>query len=341
VFSAGGSSSGSAAAVAAGEVDLALGGDQGGSIRIPAAYCGVYGMKPTFGLVPYTGIVPLEMTIDHVGPITATVADNALLLQVIAGNDGLDPRQCQSHDAVDYQAKLGASLKGLRIGLLDEGFALPRLQPEVSKRVLAAASVLQELGASVHRVSVPLHDVGNDIWVPIGTEGGTEMLMKGLGLGINNASPHIDGLLEYHARWRGQADELSDAVKSLMLTSEFMARSTHHRYYGKAQNLRRVLRAAYDQALQDFDVLLMPTTPNTATRLPERGAGRQEQFDQLLCMVGNTMQFNATGHPAFAMPCGTADGLPVSMMLVGRHFDEATLYQVAYAFEQAVDWSHL
>lgn len=272
------------------------------------------------------------------GPITATVADNALLLQVIAGNDGLDPRQCQALDSMDDRAKLGAPLTGLRIGLLDEGFALPRMQPEVSKHVLNAARMFQELGAQVLRVSVPLHDFGNDIWVPIGTEGGSEMLMKGLGLGVNNASPHSDGLLEYHARWRGQADELSDAVKSLMLTSEFMGRSTHHRYYGKAQNLRRVLRAAYDQALQECDVLLMPTTPNTATRLPERGAGRQEQFDQLLCMVGNTTQFNVTGHPAFAVPCGEAEGLPVSMMLVGRHFDEATLYQVAYAFEQAVDW---
>lgn len=336
-YSAGGSSSGSAAAVAGGEVDLALGGDQGGSVRIPAAYCGVYGMKPTFGLVPYTGAVPLEMTIDHLGPITASVADNALLLQVIAGADGLDPRQ-GTPPIADYSARLGVSLHGVTIGLLDEGFALAHMQPSVAERVRAAAAVFRELGADVRSVSVPMHDIGNDIWVPIGTEGGAEMLFKGMGLGVNNAGVHVDGLLEYQARWRNYADELSDAVKSLLLTSEFMARSTNHRYYGKAQNLRRLLRAAYDEALRSCDVLLMPTVPNTATRLPDADTGRQEQFDQLLGMVGNVMQFNATGHPALAAPCAMSDGLPVSMMLVGRPFEEATLYQVAHAFEQAVDW---
>jgi amidase len=154
-YSAGGSSSGSAALLVAGEVDMAIGGDQGGSIRMPSAYCGVCGMKPTHGLVPYTGIMPIEITLDHTGPMTNNVADNALLLEVLAGEDGLDPRQYNvKTDA--YTKALGGGAKGLKIGVVKEGFGHPNSERDVDAKVKQAASTLRDLGATVSEISVPM-----------------------------------------------------------------------------------------------------------------------------------------------------------------------------------------
>src|SRR5262249_25531021 len=164
-YSAGGSSSGSAAVVAAGEVPMALGGDQGGSIRIPAAFCGIYGLKPTHGLVPYTGIMPIELTLDHVGPMTATVEDNALLLEVLAGPDGLDPRQYGDAIARPYREALGRGAAGLKIAVVEEGFGHPQSLPQVDAVVRAAAERYRGLGAAVETVSVPMHRAGNAIWL--------------------------------------------------------------------------------------------------------------------------------------------------------------------------------
>ena len=154
--SAGGSSSGSAVLVALGEVDMALGGDQGGSIRMPASFCGIYGMKPTHGLVPYTGIMPIEIYVDHTGPMTANVADNALLLEVIAGPDGYDPRQYQRQDAA-YTKALEGGVKGMKIGLVKEGFGQANAEADVDAKVKAAAEAVRALGATVEEVSIPMH----------------------------------------------------------------------------------------------------------------------------------------------------------------------------------------
>src|SRR5262249_57019270 len=161
--SGGGSSSGSAGVVAAGEVDMAIGGDQGGSIRIPAAYCGVYGLKPTHGLVPYTGIFPIEATLDHTGPMTATVADNALLLEVLAGPDGLDPRQVNVRTAA-YTDALTGDARGLKIAVVKEGFGHPNSEADVDALVRKGAATLRQLGARVDEVSIPLHLAGPAIW---------------------------------------------------------------------------------------------------------------------------------------------------------------------------------
>src|SRR5712664_2715859 len=159
-FSAGGSSSGSAAVVATGEVPMALGGDQGGSIRIPASFCGIYGLKPTHGLVPYTGIMPIELTLDHTGPMTATVEDNALLLEVLAGPDGLDPRQYGGAVARPYREALGMGAVGLRIAVVEEGFGHAQSLPQVDAIVRDAAERFKGLGASVDTVSIPIHRAG-------------------------------------------------------------------------------------------------------------------------------------------------------------------------------------
>lgn len=339
-YSAGGSSSGSAALVAAGAVDMAIGGDQGGSIRIPSAFCGTYGMKPTHGLVPYTGVMPIESTLDHVGPITANVRDNALLLQVLAGADGLDPRQggVRVHD---YAAGLSEGAGGLRIGVLAEGFALANLDPAVAAKVRAALERLRRLGATVADVSVPEHAIGPALWQPLGCEGLTAQMMHGNGMGFNWKGLYDVGLVDRHAQWREQADRLSPTLQICMLVGQYGIERYHGRYYAKARNLARLLSSAYDRALGDWDLLAMPTVPITATPLPPADAPVAEYVARAFEMLGNTAPFNITGHPAMSIPCGMVDGLPVGLMLVGRPWAEATVYQAAAAFEAGGDWRAL
>jgi amidase len=334
--SAGGSSSGSAVAVATGAADLATGGDQGGSIRQPAACCGVVGLKPTFGLVPYTGIMGADVSIDHVGPITRTVADNALLLEVLAGPDGIDPRQAIPEAVTfDYRAALEHGVAGLRIGVLREGFEWPDMMPEVSRQVRAAADLLQDRGAEVREVSVPLHADGMTMWMPVILEG-TLANMLGDGGGTNAGGLYLPSLIEHMGQWHRRADELSEVLKVLLVTGAWAVRQNSTRGYGKAQNLGRRLRTAYDRAFAQVDLLLLPTMPRTASLLPATDASRQEQFAKAVETVVNTEQFNLTGHPALSVPCGTVDGLPVGAMLVGRHFAEKTIYRAARALEQAL-----
>ncbi len=336
-YSAGGSSSGSAALVAAGEVDLAIGGDQGGSIRIPASYCGVYGMKPTHGLVPYTGIMPIENTVDHAGPITASVEDNARMLEVIAGTDGLDPRQIGVQTA-PYTEALGTGVEGLRIGVVEEGFGLDDSLPGVDAKVRDAASRLRDLGAKVETRSIPMHRQGPAIWSAIGLEGLTMQMMHGNGFGMNWEGLYLPSMMKAHSRWRDQADDLSETLKLSMYTGEWMNQCYGGAWYGKGQNLARRLRASYDAALAEFDVLLMPTLPMVATEIPAADAPREEVVARGFEMIPNTAPFDTTGHPAISIPCGLEDGLPVGLMLIARHWQEATLYRAAHAFEQAGDW---
>ena len=335
--SAGGSSSGSAALIAAGEVDMAIGGDQGGSIRIPASFCGIYGMKPTHGLVPYTGVMPIELTIDHTGPMTATVADNALLLEVLAGPDGLDPRQ-QGVASDDYTAALGRGAAGLRIALVPEGFGHANSEPEVDATVRQAAEALRSLGATVDEVSIPLHKMGQAIWLPVAAEGATAQMMLGNGYGFNWKGLYVTSLLDFHAGWRDRADELSASLKLTMLLGYHMIRNYRGYYYAKAQNLARQLGAAYDRTLADYDLLLMPTLPIKASKLPDDDAPIGEIVARALEMIPNTSPFDVTGHPAMSLPCGKVDGLPVGLMLIGRHYAEKTIYRAAHAYEQGVDW---
>ena len=335
--SAGGSSSGSAALVAAGEVDMALGGDQGGSIRIPSSFCGIYGMKPTHGLVPYTGIMPIELTLDHTGPMTRSVADNALLLEVIAGDDGLDPRQYAPRTA-EYTTALRQDAGGLRIGVVTEGFGHPNSESEVDAQVRKGVDRFAKLGAKITEISVPMHAVGAAIWSPIALEGATELMMKGNGMGTNWRGLFVTSLLDAHSTWRHRANELSDTLKVSMLLGHYFTKHYRGHFYAKAQNLSRKLREAYDAALADHDLLVMPTLPLKATPLPPADASRELYVQRAFEMIANTAPFDATGHPAMSLPCGLADGLPVGLMLIGRHHDEATIYRAAHAFEQSGDW---
>lgn len=336
-YSAGGSSSGSAVLVALGEVDMAIGGDQGGSIRMPASFSGVYGMKPTYGLVPYTGIMPIEISVDHTGPMTANVRDNALLLEVIAGPDGYDPRQ-YAPKVQPYSQMLEGGVRGLKIAMVKESFGHPKSEPDVDAKVRQAAALLGTLGATVTEVSIPWHLLGSSLFYPIVTEGLTQTMMWGDGYGVSRSDLYATSLMDCHRGWRQRANELSETVKLFTLLGSYIREHHGSRYYGKAMNLTRQLRAAYDAVLATHDLLLMPTTPMKAPPLPKPGAPREEIVDRALEMLTNTAPFDISHHPAMAIPCGMSEGLPVSMMLVGRHFEEPTIYRAAYAFEQAGDW---
>ncbi|ALN74721.1 amidase [Aureimonas sp. AU20] len=336
-YSAGGSSSGSGALVAAGEVDMAIGGDQGGSIRIPASYCGVYGMKGTHGLVPYTGVMPIESTIDHTGPMTANVADNALLLEVLAGPDGMDPRQ-YAPEVSSYTEALGKGAKGLRIGILKEGFEIPGMQSAVADKVRAGAARFEAMGAIVEEVSIPEHRLTAAVWNPIGLEGLTMQMMFGNGMGFNWKGYYDVGLMDAHAAWRDRADELSKTLKLSMLVGQWGLTHYRGRYYGKAQNLARQMKAAYEAVFASYDLLLCPTLPCVATPIPGKDAPLEEVVVRAFEMVSATSPMDVTGHPSMSIPCGLVDGLPVGLMLTGKDYSEATIYQAAAAFEAEGDW---
>ena len=335
-YSAGGSSSGSGALVGAGEVNMAIGCDQAGSIRIPSSWCGVYGMKPTTGLVPYTGILGLDPVIDHVGPMTSNVEDNAVFLEVLAGPDGLDPRQADPTVA-DYTSALGQGVRGLRIGRLVEGFGHEHSEPAVDGMVRAAADRLSELGAEVSDVSIPMHALGGAIVFGL-TQSIVNSCLITDGLGTGREDLFVPSFLEVQSRWRERPNDLPVTVQHAMLVSEFVRRERGYQVYAKAVNLIRRLRAAYDQALMSLDLLLMPTTPMKAQPLPPANASVGVQLGAAFMNLGNTSPFDASHHPAMSVPCGLIDGLPVGMMLVGRRWEEATIYRAAHALEQAGDW---
>jgi amidase len=333
---AGGSFSGSAALVASGECEMAIGGDQGGSIRIPASWCGVYGLKPTHGLVPYTGIFTIEMALDHTSHIAGSVEDTALLLSAIAGEDGLGPHQ-NGVKTADYLEDLEGGVEGIKIGVLAEGFRWPELSEEdVDEAVREASRTFAGLGAEVSEVSVPMHRDGIHIWNGIAIEGATALMVEDNSMGTNWKGHYTTSLLDALARGRiTRANALSETVKLTMLTGRYMQQHYHGRYYDKAQNLSRRLAAAYDAALKDYDLLLLPTVPMKATPRPEPDAPREEVVQCGLEVIHNTCPFDVVGYPSMTVPCGLSEGLPVGAMLVGGSWDEAKILKAARAFEAA------
>jgi amidase len=331
---AGGSSSGSGALLAAGEVDLALGGDQGGSIRIPASLCGVVGLKPTHGLIPYTGAFPIERTIDHLGPMTRTVADAALLLDVLAGPDGRDPRQSAAIATPDYRAALTGDVAGLRVGVLTEGFGQYGSLPEVDDLVRSAAQRFTEIGCSVGEISVPWHHHAVHVFTVIITDGASAQMMDGNGYGVGVDGLYDPELMAHFARQRTvKADQLASTVKAAALCGHYAHNTLGGASYAKARNLVPQARAAYDQALARYDVLVLPTVPGTAEILPEGSPQEAAPLKHAHGKALNTAPMDITGHPAISVPAGLVNDLPAGMMIVGKRFDDATVLKVADAFE--------
>ncbi|RQG95405.1 amidase [Natrarchaeobius chitinivorans] len=338
-YLAGGSSGGSAAAVVDGDVDVAIGTDQAGSLRVPASWCGCVGFKPTHGLVPYRGASPQGHSWDHLGPITTTVADAARVLEVLAGPDDLDPRS-KAVEPGSYVDAVSEGVDDVRIGVLEEGFGFERTDEGVDDAARAGIDALESEGATVETVSIPWHVDAFSVTLGIEIEEVAAMW------DLENTGYFAGGAYDTHmsqafanAR-RARADEFAPTVVLLCLLGGYMRRHHQGRYHGKAMNLRRELTEAYDEAFEDVDLLAMPTTPLTAFEL-ESNLSRTEIVNRAQGKEGrttNTMPFNLTGHPAMSIPCGTADGLPVGLMFVGAHCDEESIVRTAATYESTVDW---
>ncbi|KAL1404965.1 hypothetical protein Q8F55_008577 [Vanrija albida] len=347
-YSAGGSSSGTAVLVARGDVDLGVGGDQGGSIRMPASKNGIVGLKPTTGLVPYTGVASLEATLDTVGPMTRTVLDNALLLQAIAGADGIDDRQQAGcpfpADVPDYPALAQTGIRGLRIGLLTEGFNHRGADPRVSALVRRAAERLLDLGAaSVAEVSVPMHLDANILWGTIGRLGGASTF---LGRASGRRGLALNDLADKLAPVRQEAfGDLFPSTKNTFINGVWATQHMPASLIGKATNLVRKLKDEYERVLGEVDVLIMPTLPFLPKPLVPATSTPAELMANSGGYARNTSPFNLTGLPALSLPVGFVPSddearipLPVGMQIVGKLYNEPLLYRVGYAWEQANDW---
>ncbi|XP_072025732.1 amidase-like [Amphiura filiformis] len=335
--SAGGSSCGSGVLVMAGEVDMAIGCDQGGSIRTPSSWNGCVGLKPTWGLVPYTGVMSIEPTLDHIGPMTRTVHDCALMLEVIAGyDDGLDHRQPPNIEVPEYSQEIEVeNLNGMRIGILQEGFGHDVSQEAVDRIVREAAQRLTSVGAEVVNVSIPLHKRAVDIWSGFASEGAYHCMLNGSNQGLGYQGYYATNNMKTSgAAIRHDTKHLSPTFKYVMLTGAYLNETFHGQYYGRCQNLGRLLCQAYDDVLKDHDVLIMPTNPFVAHKLPKEDEMTFEaNANQSQGMMQNTMGTDVTGHPALSINAGWVGKLPVGMMIVGKHWDETTVLKVARAHE--------
>jgi amidase len=342
----GGSSSGSGAAVAAGEVDISFGGDQGGSIRIPAAFCGVVGHKPTFGLVSHFGIgFGSDQSIDYTGPMARTVEDTAAALQATAGYDGYDPRQTRDvPERVDVLGRLADGVTGLRVGVLQEGF--DEAERGVHDLVLAAVDVLARIGAEVSKVSIPAHHAVRAAQAALNGEGALALFRTGFFGAFTRTYYPASLIAAINKLWAARADVLAPRTKLSLIAGEFSRRNYHGGVYAKAQNVRPAYVKAYDAALADVDVLVMPTCIMTAPKNHRPSTHLEAVEDNLLSASRggnrNTLPFNFTGHPALALPVGkSSTGLPVSMQIVGRFFEDPLIMRVAYAYQHAVDWKKI
>ena len=336
----GGSSGGSGAALHYDWIDVTLGGDQGGSIRVPASWCGVIGLKPTYSLVPYTGIVGLDPTIDHVGPMGRAARDVAAVLAVIAGKDGEDHRQYDV-PTMDYLADVDnatGSLDGVTLGVLVEGLdkALG-VDPRVESAFRDAVERLREIGARIIDVSAPAHLRAGPVGFATFLEGMAATAMSG-GSGYGTTGRHWPELAAaLHMGLGRHADQLSPQSKIMFILGLYLQRQYGGAIYSEAQNLRPALTASYDEALKSCDAILMPTTPG----LPHEADAGLSMADVVLrgwAVLGNTSPTNLTGHPAISLPMADVDGLPVGVMAVGTRFGDGALLRLASDIERSCGW---
>jgi aspartyl-tRNA(Asn)/glutamyl-tRNA(Gln) amidotransferase subunit A len=328
----GGSSGASAAAVAAGEVPFSLGSDTGGSIRQPAAYCGVVGMKPTYGRVSRFGLVAFASSLDQIGPITRNVKDNALLLEAIAGVDEMDSTSADV-PVPNYAAALNGDIKGLRIAVPKE-FLGEGVGEAAKKSVLDALEVLKAQGATVEEVSLPHSKYALAAYYILSSSEASSNLSRFDGIRYGYRSENAKNLLELYKQSR--AEGFGDEVKRrIMLGTYSLSAGTYDAYYKKAQQARTLIKADYDKVFENYDVIVGPTAPTPAF---EVGANIEDP----MTMYANdilTIPINLAGVPAISIPCGFENDLPLGLQIIGKHFDEETIYRVAYAYEQQTDFN--
>ncbi|WP_346208144.1 Asp-tRNA(Asn)/Glu-tRNA(Gln) amidotransferase subunit GatA [Caldifermentibacillus hisashii] len=327
----GGSSGGSAAAVAAGEVPFTLGSDTGGSIRQPAAYCGVVGLKPTYGRVSRFGLVAFASSLDQIGPITRNVEDNAYLLQAISGVDPYDSTSANL-PVPNYVEQLTGDVKGLRIAVPKE-YLGEGVQESVRNAILEALKVLEKLGATWEEVSLPHSKYGVATYYLLASSEASSNLARFDGIRYGYRAQGAENLIDLYKKTRSEG--FGDEVKRRIMLGTFALSSGYYdAYYKKAQQVRTLIKQDFDKVFEKYDVILGPTAPTPAFKI---GA----QIDDPLTMYANdllTIPVNLAGVPGISVPCGFDNGLPIGLQIIGKHFDEATVYRVAHAFEQATDY---
>lgn len=322
----GGSSGGAAASVAADEAVYALGSDTGGSIRQPAAFCGVVGLKPTYGAVSRFGLIAFASSLDQIGPLTKDVRDNATVLNAIAGYDAKDSTSVR-FDKPDYTQFLGKEIKGLKIGIPSEYFG-EGIDPKVAKVIREAIAAFRDLGADVEECSLPHTDYAMPAYYLIAPAECSSNLARYDGVRYGYRAPGED-LISMVRKTR--AEGFGPEVKRrIMLGTYALSSGYYDAYYLKAQKVRTLIKQDFDQAFAKYDVLLSPTAPTVAFKFGEKSSNPLSMYLSDIC----TVPVNLAGIPGLSIPAGFVEGLPVGLHIMGKAFDEGTLYQVAYAFEQ-------
>jgi len=328
----GGSSGGSAAAVATDEAIYALGSDTGGSIRQPAGFCSVVGLKPTYGRVSRFGLVAFASSLDQIGPITKNVADCALVLNVIAGHDPRDSTSAP-HPVPDYAKSLTPDIKKLRLGIPKEYF-VDGMQKEVRASMEAAIKKLKELGAKVDRdASLPLTKYALAVYYIIAPSEASANLARYDGVKYGFSYQDTNNMWEAMEKTK-QFGFGSEVKRRIMLGTYALSAGYYDAYYLKAQKVRTLIRREFDQAFQKYDALVTPTSPTVPFKLGEKVDDPVQMYLSDVC----TLPINIAGLPAISIPAGFADGLPVGMQIIGKPFDEETILRIAFAYEQATDW---
>ncbi|RSL33889.1 Asp-tRNA(Asn)/Glu-tRNA(Gln) amidotransferase subunit GatA [Salibacterium salarium] len=326
----GGSSGGAAASVAAGEVSFSLGSDTGGSIRQPASYCGVVGLKPTYGRVSRYGLVAFASSLDQIGPLTQTVEDNALVLGQIAGHSKSDSTSADV-SVSDYLSSLTGDVKGMKIAVPKE-YLGEGVNEDVKKRVLEALKVLEEQGASWEEVSLPHSQYAVAAYYLLASSEASANLARFDGVRYGVRVENEDNLIDMYKHTRSQG--FGDEVKRRIMLGTFALSSGYYdAYYKKAQKVRTLIKQDFDNILKDYDVIIGPTAPTTAFKIGEK-------VDDPLTMYANdilTIPVNLAGVPAISVPCGFSNGLPVGLQIISRPFEEGTVYRAAHAYEQAAN----
>jgi aspartyl-tRNA(Asn)/glutamyl-tRNA(Gln) amidotransferase subunit A len=328
----GGSSGGSAAAVAADECIAALGSDTGGSIRQPASLCGVVGMKPTYGRVSRYGLVAYASSLDQIGPITKDVRDSALMLNVIAGHDLRDSTSAPV-SVPDFTAVLGRDIKGLKIGIPKEYF-IEGIDPEVSRAVREAIRTLESLGAIPAEVSLPHTGYAVASYYVLATSEASSNLARYDGVKYGFRAEGKD-LMDMYMKTRAQGFG-AEVKRRIMLGTYALSSGYYEAYYKKAQQVRTLIKKDFEDAFENVDVIVTPTSPTAAFRIGEKTADPLQMYLTDIF----TISVNLAGVPAISVPCGfTSGNLPVGLQFIGRHFDEESILKIAYAYEQATDWN--
>ncbi len=326
----GGSSGGSAAAVAAHMCIAALGSDTGGSIRQPASFCGIVGLKPTYGRVSRYGLVAFASSLDQIGPLTKDVSDAAVLLQAIAGHDPLDSTSAPV-DVPNYLNALGKDIKGIKVGIPKEYF-IDGMDRAVEKSVREAIAIIDSLGAETIEITLPHTDYAVATYYIIATSEASSNLARYDGVKYGYRREGKD-LFDMYVKTRSEGFG-QEVKRRIMLGTYALSSGYYDAYYKKAQQVRTLIKNDFDRAFEKVDVILTPTSPTTAFKIGEKVSDPLQMYLSDIF----TISVNLAGVPAISVPCGFVDGLPVGLQIIGRPFDEVCILQVAYAYEQATDW---